>query len=113
VAKGDRVALVLPNCPQFVITLLGAWKAGAVVAPLNPLYSARELAEALNRLEAKTIVVLTRNYATIKAVQPETPVENVIATNIRRAPRPPRRAGRQGRPALDQDLLLWRRASPR
>jgi long-chain acyl-CoA synthetase len=50
---------------------------------LNPLYSARELAEALNRLEAKTIVVLTRNYATIKAVQPETPVENVIATNIK------------------------------
>src|SRR6266849_2355539 len=83
VAKGDRVALILPNCPQFVITLLGAWKAGAVVAPLNPLYSARELAEALNRLGATTVVVLTRNYPTIKAVQPETPVENVIATNIK------------------------------
>ena len=38
VAKGDRVALLLPNCPQFLICELGAWKAGAVVVPLNPIY---------------------------------------------------------------------------
>ena len=39
VKKGDRVALLLPNCPQFVIAQLGVWKAGAVVAPINPLYT--------------------------------------------------------------------------
>jgi long-chain acyl-CoA synthetase len=83
VAKGDRMAVVLPNCPQFVITLLGAWKAGAVVAPLNPLYSARELTEALNRLGAKSVVALTRSYALLKAIQPKTPVERVVATNIK------------------------------
>jgi long-chain acyl-CoA synthetase len=83
VTKGDRVALILPNCPQFVIALVGAWKAGAVVAPLNPLYTARELVEAINRLEAKVAVVLTRGYAAIKALQPETPVEHVVATNIK------------------------------
>jgi len=40
VEKGERVALHLPNCPQFVIAQLGAWKAGAVV-PLNPFYTER------------------------------------------------------------------------
>ena len=83
VSKGDRVALLLPNCPQFAITLLGAWKAGAVVAPLNPLYSARELVEALNRLGAKTTIALTRYYSTLKALQPETMVERIVATNIK------------------------------
>jgi long-chain acyl-CoA synthetase len=83
VAKGDRVALILPNCPQFVIALVGAWKAGAVVAPLNPLYTARELAEALNRLEARNVITLTRNYAALKSLQLETSVERIIATNIK------------------------------
>src|SRR5688572_4896646 len=36
---GDRLALVLPNCPQFLIAEFAAWKAGAVVLPLNPLYT--------------------------------------------------------------------------
>jgi len=83
VAKGDRVALILPNCPQFVIALMGAWKAGAVVAPLNPLYTARELAEALNRLEARNVITLTRNYAALKSLQLETSVERIIATSIK------------------------------
>ncbi|HET9557269.1 MAG TPA: AMP-binding protein, partial [Actinomycetota bacterium] len=39
VAKGDRVALLLPNCPQFLICELGAWKAGAILVPLNPIYT--------------------------------------------------------------------------
>src|SRR5712691_9375594 len=39
VRRGDRVALLLPNCPQFLIAELGAWKAGATVLPLNPLYT--------------------------------------------------------------------------
>jgi long-chain acyl-CoA synthetase len=37
VEKGDRVAILLPNCPQFLVVQFGAWKAGAIVAPLNPL----------------------------------------------------------------------------
>jgi long-chain acyl-CoA synthetase len=83
VESGDRVALILPNCPQFVITLVGAWKAGAVVAPLNPLYSPPELTEALRRVGATTVVTLTRNYAALKALQPETPVDRVVVTNIK------------------------------
>ena len=39
IKKSDRVALILPNCPQFLIAEIGAWKAGATVLPLNPLYT--------------------------------------------------------------------------
>jgi long-chain acyl-CoA synthetase len=83
VRKGDRVALVLPNCPQFLIAEFGAWKAGAVVVALNPTYSERELELALGSTGTTTVVVLTPFYARIKAVQPNTQVRHVIATSIK------------------------------
>jgi long-chain acyl-CoA synthetase len=83
VAKGDRVALLLPNCPQFLICELGAWKAGAIVVPLNPIYTEQELRGALARTGAETIVVLTPFYGRIKAVQPSTALTRVIATNVK------------------------------
>jgi len=83
VAKGDRVALLLPNCPQFLICELGAWKAGAVVVPLNPIYTEPELAGGLARTGADTIVVLTPFYGRVKAVQPRTALRRVVATNIK------------------------------
>jgi long-chain acyl-CoA synthetase len=83
VQKGDRVALVLPNSPQGVIGQLGAWKAGAIVAPLNALYTERELEYALNEIGAETVLVLTPFYAKIKALQPRTQVKRVIAANIK------------------------------
>jgi len=83
VAKGDRVALLLPNCPQFLICELGAWKAGAVVVPLNPIYTEPELAGGLARTGAETIVVLTPFYGRVKAVQPRTALRRVVATNIK------------------------------
>ena len=63
VARGDRVALLLPNCPQFLIGELGAWKAGAILVPLNPIYTEQELEGALARTGAETIVVLTPSTA--------------------------------------------------
>jgi long-chain acyl-CoA synthetase len=83
VATGDRVALLLPNCPQFLICELGAWKAGAIVVPLNPIYTQPELEGALARTGAETIVVLTPFYGRIKAVQPRTALRRVVATNIK------------------------------
>jgi long-chain acyl-CoA synthetase len=83
VAKGDRVALLLPNCPQFLICELGAWKAGAVVHPLNPIYTTQELEGALARTGAETIVVLTPFYGRVKAVQPRTALSRVVATNVK------------------------------
>src|SRR5438876_3620250 len=43
VRRGDRVALLLPNCPQFVIAQFAIWKLGAIVTPLNPIYTEPEL----------------------------------------------------------------------
>ena len=83
VRKGDRVAIVLPNCPQFFVAEFGAWKAGAIVVPLNPTYTDRELELALTGTGAETVVALTPFYARVKAVQPRTRVRRVIATSIK------------------------------
>jgi long-chain acyl-CoA synthetase len=83
VRRGDRVGLLLPNCPQFLIAELGAWKIGAIVAPLNPTYTEAELEGPLRDEGIETMVTLTRFYERVKAVQPKTPLTRVIATNIK------------------------------
>jgi long-chain acyl-CoA synthetase len=83
VKKGDRVALLLPNTSQLVLGMLGAWKAGGVAVPMNPLYTERELEFALQECSAETVLVMTRFYGKIKSVQLQTQVRNVIATNIK------------------------------
>jgi long-chain acyl-CoA synthetase len=83
VRRGDRVALLLPNCPQFSIAQFGAWKLGAIVAPLNPTYTEHELEGPLRENGVETIVTLTRFYPRVKHVQPRTPLRRVIATNIK------------------------------
>src|SRR3954467_14727069 len=82
-ARGHRVGLLLPNCPQFFIAQFGAWKIGAIVAPLNPIYTEQELEGPLRESGIKTIVTLTRFYKRVKRVQPRTALTRVIATNIK------------------------------
>jgi long-chain acyl-CoA synthetase len=83
IGRGDRVALLLPNCPQFFIAELGAWKIGAVVAPLNPIYADAEIEAALREQGATAIVALTRYYQRVKRLQLRTQLRQVIATNIK------------------------------
>ena len=83
VRPGDRVALVLPNAPQFFVAQFGAWKVGAIVAPLNPTYTERELEGALSANGAEVIVVLTPFYARVKAIQSKTRLRVVIASSIK------------------------------
>lgn len=83
VKRGDRVALLLPNCPQFFVAELGAWKIGAIVAPLNPIYTEHELEGPLHDNGVETIVTLTRFYGRVKRVQSRTPLKRVIVTNIK------------------------------
>jgi long-chain acyl-CoA synthetase len=85
VRPGDRVALVLPNCPQFVVAEVGAWLAGAIVAPVNPTYPDEELAGLLSRAGATVVVALAPFYERIKAVQPRTAVRRVIVAHLRDA----------------------------
>jgi long-chain acyl-CoA synthetase len=82
-SPGDRIALLLPNCPQFFVAELAAWKIGAIPAPLSPLYSGREIEVALCQNDVETIVTLTRYYERVKEVQARTPLRRVIATNIK------------------------------
>jgi long-chain acyl-CoA synthetase len=83
VKKGERVALLIPNSPQAIIAQLGAWKAGAIVCPINSLYTATELEFALKEVGAETVVVLTPFYQKVKDIQERSGVKRVITTNIK------------------------------
>jgi long-chain acyl-CoA synthetase len=85
VARGERLALILPNCPQFVVAELGAWSIGAAIAPLNPTYPEDELAALLERSGAGVAVVLSPFYETLKRVQPRTAVRRVLVARVRDA----------------------------
>jgi long-chain acyl-CoA synthetase len=83
VKKGDRVALLMPNCPQAIICRWGAWKAGAILVHMNPMYTEAELEHAFKDCGAETVVVLTMFYKSIKKIQPRTGLKNVICTGIK------------------------------
>lgn len=83
VKKGDRVAIYLPNCPQFAIAYFGTLKAGAVIAPVNPIYTPRELEFILQDSGAETIVALSQFYPKLQEVRSKTKLKNVIVANIK------------------------------
>jgi long-chain acyl-CoA synthetase len=83
ISRGDRVGLLLPNCPQFFIAQFGAWKIGAIAAPLNPIYTEHELEGPLREHGIETVITLTRFYQRVKNVQPQAGVRRIVATNIK------------------------------
>ena len=82
VRKGDRVALMLPNSPQFVIAFFATIKLGAIVVNNNPTYTARELKHQLEDSGAETIILLNLFWPRLSEVLPDTPVKRVIVTQI-------------------------------
>ncbi|ORT60054.1 AMP-binding protein [Streptomyces sp. CB03238] len=75
VVRGDRVAIMLQNTPHFVLALLGAWKAGATVVPLNPMYKSAEVAHALNDSEASALICADRAWEEyLRATAADSPV---------------------------------------
>lgn len=83
VSRGDRVGLLLPNCPQFFVAELAAWKLGAIVAPLNPIYTDHELEGPMREHGIDTVVTLTRFYDRIARVRARCGIARVIITNIK------------------------------
>jgi long-chain acyl-CoA synthetase len=81
--KGDKVAIVMPNCVQFAITLFAILKAGGVVAATNPTYPSKRMAHQIDDSDAIFIVTLTLFYDTVKAIQPETKATSVIVANVK------------------------------
>lgn len=82
VKRGDRVAISLPNIPQFPIAFFGAIKAGAVVVPTNPLYTPTELQHQLTDSGARVIVLLDQLYPHLHEVRARTPIEHVILAGV-------------------------------
>lgn len=83
IGRGERVAIMLPNCPQLVIAYYGALLTGAIVVMTNPLYMQRELEHQLNDSGAALMVTLDLLFAKVKSVVPGTKVRHVIVTSIK------------------------------
>ncbi len=81
VHKGERVALALPNIPQFPIAFYGALLAGAVVVPTNPLYTEREMQHQLADSGTRVLVMLDTLYPVVRAVRKQTALEHIILTS--------------------------------
>ena len=75
---GDRVALMMPNLPQYPVAVAGVLRAGLVVVNVNPLYTPRELEHQLKDAGAKAIVILENFAATLQQVAHEVPTRHVV-----------------------------------
>ncbi|RLG62852.1 long-chain fatty acid--CoA ligase [Candidatus Geothermarchaeota archaeon] len=82
IKKGDKVAIYLPNTPQFAIAFYGAIKVGAIVTPMNPLYTAREVARQLKDSGAKVLVALDLFTKNVEKALEEVDINAVIYTGI-------------------------------
>lgn len=81
--KGDRVALFMQNCPQFVISYFGTLRAGGVVVSLNPMFKQAELEYELNDSGAETLITLDFLYPEIKRAGDRIRLKNIIVTSLR------------------------------
>ena len=80
--QGDRIAIMLPNIPQQVISFFGALKAGCVVVNTNPTYTPRELGHLLEDSGATAIVVLSGFYERVAQVKDSTELKHIIVTDL-------------------------------
>ena len=81
--KGDRVAIMLPNCPQSVIGFFGTLMAGGIVVQTNPLYMERELAYQLNDSGAKFILTLDILFPRVSGIAQKTNLKHIVVTTIK------------------------------
>lgn len=82
VQRGDRVALLLPNSPQFIVCYYGILKAGAVVVPLNPLYTERELTFHLTDSNAETLITIPLFLEKAAGLLGQTPLKRIISSPL-------------------------------
>lgn len=85
IKKGDRVGLVLPNCPQYVIAYYAALRIGAVAVGNNPLYTERELSHQLTDAGVEVCVALDQLYPKVAAVRDAAGIREVIVTGVQDA----------------------------
>jgi len=83
VQKGDRVAIMLPNCPQFTIAAYAIWRIGGIVVCCNPLYVAREVQHLVHDSGTETFVVMSSLYDRVRSIRDSTGLKRVVVTNIK------------------------------
>ncbi|MBF5004781.1 long-chain-fatty-acid--CoA ligase [Diaphorobacter caeni] len=80
--KGDRVAIMMPNVPQYPVAVAAILRAGFVVVNVNPLYTPRELEHQLKDSGSKAIIIIENFAATLQACMASTPVKHVVLATM-------------------------------
>ena len=81
-AKGSRVAIMLPNCLQYPVAMFGTLRAGCTVVNVNPLYTSRELEHQLRDSGAEAIVILENFAAVLQQVRSRTSLKHIVVTSL-------------------------------
>ena len=82
VSKGDRVGLLLPNCPQYVIAYYATVRLGAVIVGNNPLYTRRELTHQLKDSGIEVLVALDQLYPSVEPIRDEVGIREVVVASV-------------------------------
>jgi long-chain acyl-CoA synthetase len=82
VRKGDRVAIMLPNCPEFLVAFYGALRIGAIPVNVNPMYVAREMREQLGDSGSETLVLLDQFFPRLREIHAATRVRRAIVVDV-------------------------------
>lgn len=80
--KGDRVAVMLPNCPQYMVSIFGILRAGLTVVNVNPLYTTPELIQQIEHSQAKIIITLSVFLTKLASGLKETHIKYVISSEL-------------------------------
>jgi len=116
VKKGDRVAIFLPNIPQFLIAYYSVLKAGAVLTAISPLHREREVEHQLNDSEAETIVALDSLYPIVEKTWHKTKLKNAVVTSAEgyasKTAISPSKVGQKPNVYSFQELLKEKEAKP-
>ncbi|MFM9925804.1 long-chain-fatty-acid--CoA ligase [Variovorax sp. H27-G14] len=81
-AKGDRVAAMMPNCPQYPIAVAAILRAGLILVNVNPLYTPRELEHQLKDSGAKAIVIMENFGTTLQQCIAATPIKHIVLASV-------------------------------
>ena len=82
VAQGDRVAIVLPNCPQHVVAFYAVLRLGAIVVEHNPLYTARELRHQFEDHQARFAIAWDKVYDTLDGFPSDLKLERIVSVDL-------------------------------
>ncbi len=83
VKKGDRVGVLIPNTPQFVMAYIAILKIGGIVVATNPQYTGREIIHQANDSGMELMILMSNYYELVKGIQTKTGIKQIVCTNIK------------------------------